>query len=91
MKYIGLIISLLSINPVSMAAQNQLKPTDFAYGIPIDTLNDDSIQRIALPLTVYQNVTRDDLSDIAVFNRAGERVSHEIRAVAAAQKKRTYN
>jgi len=91
MKYIWLIISLLSINPVSMAAQNQLKPADFAYGIPIETVNDDSIQRVVLPLTVYQNVTRDDLSDIAVFNRAGERVSHEIRAVAAAQKKRTYN
>lgn len=56
----------------SAAAAPPLEPADFAYGIPLNADPGNSVNRIMIPEAVYKGVTRADLSDVRVFNAAGE-------------------
>ncbi|HTD89562.1 MAG TPA: DUF3999 domain-containing protein [Burkholderiales bacterium] len=55
------------------------KPADYAYGLKIDAAGDAALYDMAVPLAVYQGVTRRDLSDVRVFNGAGEVVPYAWR------------
>lgn len=55
------------------------KPTDFAYGIALDANGKDALYDVTLPPSVYQGVTQRDLTDVRVFNGAGEVVPHAWR------------
>lgn len=55
----------------------ELKPADFAYGMPLVTPADAAAYRLALPAAVYQH-TRVDLADIRVFNAGGQAVPYAL-------------
>jgi hypothetical protein len=55
-----------------------LSPADFAFGMPVATAADAAAYRAALPLGVYQDMVREDLADIRVFNARGEVVPYAL-------------
>lgn len=64
----------------SIAIATEISKQDFAYAIPIKTLQKDTVfYQFNLPLSVYENVVRDDLGDIAIFNQEGQIVPSQIR------------
>ncbi len=65
------------------AAQSPLQPNDFAFGLPLALEAGGSIYKLLLPAAVYEGVTRPDLSDLRVFNGAGEVAPHLVRALPA--------
>jgi hypothetical protein len=67
---------LLAASTCSLAAE---RPADFAYGIPLAMSGDEALYEVTLPSTVYRGVVRADLSDVRVFNGAGEVVPHAFR------------
>ncbi|BCA80613.1 DUF3999 domain-containing protein [Desulfuromonas sp. AOP6] len=54
-------------------------PDAFAYGLPLETTEDNALIEVILPLAVYQGVTRDDLGDLRVFNADDQVVPHTLR------------
>ncbi|MGV1100532.1 DUF3999 domain-containing protein [Thiovibrio sp. JS02] len=54
-------------------------PEMFAYGMELAAEPDHALYEIALPLAVYQGVTRGDLGDLRIFNKAGQIVPHALR------------
>jgi hypothetical protein len=52
---------------------------DYAYGLPIVISDEASIYRLAVPEVVYTHLVKEDLSDLRVFNAAGEIVPHSLR------------
>lgn len=62
-----------------------LRPSDFAYGIPIQAAGTGPLFELALPRAVYETVTRADLGDLRVFNARGEVVPSALRRPEAAQ------
>jgi hypothetical protein len=67
---------LLLLAGVTSAAD--LSPADFAFGMPVATAADAAAYRAALPLGVYQDMVREDLADIRVFNARGEVVPYAL-------------
>ncbi|HEU0290749.1 MAG TPA: DUF3999 domain-containing protein [Burkholderiales bacterium] len=55
------------------------RPTDFAYGVPLEADGKDALYEITLPAAVYRGVVRPDLGDVRVFNGTGEVVPHALR------------
>ena len=55
------------------------KPAAYAYGLKIEASGSEALYDVTLPLAVYRGVTRRDLSDVRVFNGAGEVVPHAWR------------
>ena len=58
------------------------RPEDFAYGIELTPAAQTPVYRVAVPESVYRAVTRPDLSDLRVFNAAGQVVPHTLRRPA---------
>jgi hypothetical protein len=58
-------------------------PADFAFGMPVVTEGAGAAYRVALPISVYEGVARDDLGDIRVFNARGEVVPYALSRPAA--------
>lgn len=56
-----------------------LRPSDFAYGIPLATDGSHSVFSLSLPGDVYRQAVYADLRDVHVFNAAGEPVPFAIR------------
>ncbi|MCE5241691.1 MAG: DUF3999 domain-containing protein, partial [Desulfobacteraceae bacterium] len=56
-----------------------LSPEEFAFGLPLETGEGGAIFEVSLPLDFYRGVTRGDLSDMCVFNRAREVVPFAVR------------
>ncbi len=54
-------------------------PDDFAFGYQLSVDKFGSLYKITLPEDVYQNVTRNDLGDLRVFNTHGEVVPHVLQ------------
>jgi hypothetical protein len=67
MKTLLFIVTGLLLPALAAAAP---QPADFAYGIPLSLEKSGAIYRLRLPMDVYQTVTRADLNDIRVFNKA---------------------
>jgi hypothetical protein len=55
------------------------RPADFAYGMPLGVSGDEALYEVTLPPAVYRGVVRADVSDLRVFNGAGEVVPHAFR------------
>lgn len=68
--------SLMATGAVGAA---DLVPQDFAYARQIETPDNATIYRVALPLDVYKNVVRSDLGDLRVFNASGKAVPYALR------------
>jgi hypothetical protein len=49
-------------------------PNDFAYRMQVNGTADSAAYRVALPLALYEKIVHADLSDLRVFNAAGEQV-----------------
>ena len=79
-------ILALIIAPVMAFAQPALaqpvSPSDFAYGIPIDTVGGQPIQSLIVPQTVYEHISLTNLADVRVFNAAGIPVPHAVHRIA---------
>ena len=59
-------------------------PVDFAGGYALEAEPGFPLQRIELPLEVYNSSVRADLGDLRVFNAAGEEVPMHLRRMAPA-------
>jgi len=68
---------------VSAPASGQTAMADFAKGAAIQLAGRGPVIRLVLPESVYTTVTRPDLADMRVFNRAGEAVPHSLRHAPA--------
>jgi hypothetical protein len=71
-----LILILALVRPAGAAAP---VPGDFASGLDLPGAADGGAYSVALPLAVYEQLTRADLADLRVFNGAGEVVAHALR------------
>jgi Protein of unknown function (DUF3999) len=74
---------LLALPLAGAADSNGASPTDFAYRMQVTGTGDAAAYRVALPLAVYQKIIHPDLSDLRVFNGAGEQVPFAIERPAA--------
>jgi len=57
---------------VALSAVAQEKPADFATQVPLSVSGEGPWYRLELPLNVQLNARQTDLSDVRVFNAAGE-------------------
>jgi Protein of unknown function (DUF3999) len=75
-----IILALLAgfVSLVAFAADAPLKPTDFAYGMALQTDGKDGVYKVSVPLDVYKVVRHADLRDVRVFNADGEVVPHVV-------------
>lgn len=74
---VALILTLVSAS--AAGEQVLLRPSDFAYGIPIQTVSEGPLFEVTLPRVVYDSVTRADLGDLRIFNARGEVVPYALR------------
>jgi hypothetical protein len=72
-------LPLLAATVASWAADSEVSPKDFAYGMGITVPAPAAAYRVAIPLEIYQKIVHEDLSDLRVFNARGEVVPHEIQ------------
>ena len=72
-------LALLTLSAGAWAANAELSPLDFAYGMPIATPTPGAAYRVAIPLEVYRKVVHEDLRDLRVFNARGEVVPYEFQ------------
>jgi hypothetical protein len=66
---VRLAILMLAMIPAVAHAQ---QPSDFAYGLAIETPPGAGFVRMAIPSGVYEGVTHADLADMRIFNADGE-------------------
>ncbi|MCL1981422.1 MAG: DUF3999 domain-containing protein [Proteobacteria bacterium] len=59
-----------------------LVPNDFAAGLSLPEADGTGIHVFEVPAVVYEKAQRSDLTDVRVFNAAGEAVPHLVREVA---------
>lgn len=79
------IITFVCIAPITQIHAEAIpRPPDFAYGLPVVVQHSTPFQEFNIPQRVYEVVTRDDLSDVRVFNHDGEVLPHSLRTPAAA-------
>ena len=55
---------------------------DFAYGARLQTEPGHALQRLVLPASIYDAITRPDVGDLAVFNASGAQVPHALVRVS---------
>src|SRR5262245_45588287 len=70
-------------------AEDTLKPTDFAYGIPLQTDGQSSVYESQIPVDVYKGVLRADLGDLRIFNADGKVVPHVIASGGSTEEELT--
>ncbi|MGA7827793.1 MAG: DUF3999 domain-containing protein [Geobacteraceae bacterium] len=71
MRCLWFSITLLLLFSANVLARES-QPSDFAFGILLQTKGTDALYQFALPDAVYRSVTRSDLGDLCVFNSQGE-------------------
>ncbi|NUU36793.1 DUF3999 domain-containing protein [Pseudomonas sp. C2B4] len=75
---------------VALAAGASEKPTDFAMQVPLSVIGEGPWYRLELPLAVQLNARQTDLSDVRVFNAAGEPQAYALaRETARTEDNRT--
>jgi Protein of unknown function (DUF3999) len=80
---------LFALLPAAVFAQAADAPErldSYTHAATLSTSHNEGLNRVELPLTVYQSVQRNDLADIRVFDNKGVPVPH---ALAAAEPPRT--
>ena len=85
MKIVVTLLSTLAAGTslAGAASPSGSSPQDFAYRMKVVGTGDAAAYRVALPLAVYQKITRPDLADLRVFNGSGEQVPFAIERPAA--------
>lgn len=73
------LLLLLLAGAGGSAAAADLRPQDFAYGMPIEAPTAGTAYRFTVPVEVFTKVAHEDLRDLRVFNAAGEPVPYEVR------------
>jgi hypothetical protein len=77
---------------VALSANAQDKPADFATQVPLSVSGEGPWYRLELPLAVQLNARQTDLSDVRVFNAAGEAQAYALaREIASTRESRTLN
>jgi hypothetical protein len=71
-SWVALCVSAAAAEPVGSSQD------EFAYRMQVSAPADAAAYRLTLPLALYQKVAHPDLSDIRVFNAAGEQVPFAI-------------
>jgi hypothetical protein len=81
MRMVAPVALMLTLVSASAAGEQVLlRPSDFAYGISIQTTaTAGPLFEVPLPRVVYETVTRADLGDLRVFNARGEVVPYALR------------
>ena len=75
---------------VALSASAQEKLADFATQVPLSVSGEGPWYRLELPLSVQLNARQTDLSDVRVFNAAGEAQAYSLaRAPAQTSDNRT--
>ncbi|MBK5414986.1 DUF3999 domain-containing protein [Pseudomonas sp. TH31] len=75
---------------VTLCASAQEKPADFSTQVPLSVSGEGPWYRLELPLNVQLNARQTDLSDIRVFNAAGEAQAYAVaRETAQSAENRT--
>lgn len=75
-------VILISLSITTMAIAGPV-PNNFAYGIPLQVEKGNAVYGFSLPIDVYKGITRNDLSDICVFNGNGEIVPYSLQRPAS--------
>jgi len=79
----GAVAALFALTSgAAFAAGDALAPSDFAWGRAVETQRSDALQTLLLDLPIYRGSVGPELSDLRVFNGAGEVVPHAIRPLA---------
>lgn len=76
----SIVVFMLPVALFYTTAVLALSPQDFANGFDLQLEERSPIYRVTLNEGVYRSSAMSDLSDIAVFNAAGEPVPHLLRA-----------
>lgn len=84
--YAVLLLYMLFVAPMSSLAKEtrdviRPSPNDFAYGIPLEVVEDGALYEAALPPEFYRGILRNDLSDACVFNGQGEVVPFALQKI----------
>lgn len=75
---------------MALSAGAQEKPEDFATQVPLSVSGEGPWYRLELPLAVQLNARQTDLSDVRVFNAAGQPQAYALtRETAATEDNRT--
>ncbi|MHC8322834.1 DUF3999 domain-containing protein [Pseudomonas sp. GB2N2] len=75
---------------ITLSASAQEKPADFATQVPLTVSGEGPWYRLELPLAVQLNARQTDLSDVRVFNAAGEAQAYALaRETAQTSENRT--
>ncbi|MGF6128784.1 hypothetical protein QF019_004008 [Pseudomonas frederiksbergensis] len=75
---------------VALSAVAQEKPADFSTQVPLSVSGEGPWYRLELPLSVQLNARQTDLSDVRVFNAAGEAQAYALaRQTAQSAENRT--
>ncbi|QVW23690.1 DUF3999 family protein [Pseudomonas hormoni] len=75
---------------VALSAGAQEKPADFTTQVPLTVSGEGPWYRLELPLSVQLNARQTDLSDVRVFNAAGEAQAYALaRETAPTRENRT--
>jgi hypothetical protein len=72
-------VMLIAASALAAAANGELVPGDFAYGMPIRSSAVGAAFRVPVPLEVYRNVVHEDLADLRIFNASGAVVPYEFQ------------
>ena len=78
MKNVIFALLFAMVSAQVFAADAPLKPTDFAYGMTLQTDGKDGVYKVSIPLDIYKVVRHADLRDVRVFNADGEVVPHVV-------------
>lgn len=73
--------SFLFALAITAQSSETLQPEDFAYGILLEQQKDTPVSEFDLTAVVYEQIVRDDLGDIRVFNTNEEIVPHALRRI----------
>jgi hypothetical protein len=71
--------SMLAVSPIFAAPPSK---NDYASGMSVEAPSSQPMVEAVLPEEVYRTATRDDLSDLRVFNAEGMPVPHAFCAIA---------
>lgn len=72
-----LLFGLLCCSSIALA--ENVAPQDFAYGMKLQTSQRGILYKLKLNEEIYRSVTKNDLSDLLVFNRRGDIVPFAIK------------
>jgi hypothetical protein len=87
-RSLSLLLLVLAFGASGWTDGAELRPQDFAFGMPIETPTAGTAYRFTIPVEVFTKVAHEDLRDIRVFNAGGAVVPYESRQALPKPSKR---